>query len=74
MVSLASASFISEIVIDVDLSEILKRDYDFIKNKGFDVSNKRKRAAVLPILAVRNAIHQYLNDSVVDDFDDILDI
>lgn len=74
MVSLASASFISEIVIDVDLSEILKRDYDFIKNKGFDVSNKRKRAAVLPILAVRNAIHQYLNDSVVDDFDDILNI
>jgi len=37
------------------------------------VSNKRKRAATLPLLAARNAIHQYLNDSVVDDFDDLID-
>jgi hypothetical protein len=27
----------------------------------------------LPILAVRNAIHNYLGDWITDDFDDLLD-
>ncbi len=73
VVSLASAAFISEIVLGIELNEVLKWDYEFIKNKWIDVSNKRKRAAVLPLLAARNAIHQYLNDSIVDDFDDLID-
>gem|GEM_PF-2508634 len=60
--SLASASFISEFVINSDINEILKRDYDFVSNKGLEVSNRRKRAVVLPVLAIRNAIHQYLDD------------
>jgi len=38
-----------------------------------EVSNKRKRAAILPILAVRNAIHEYLDDKKVDDFDDLIE-
>lgn len=73
IVSLASASFISEFVIDSDINEILKRDYDFVSNKGLEVSNRRKRAVVLPVLAIRNAIHKYLDDWITDDFDDLLD-
>lgn len=73
IVSLASASFISEFIIDSDIHEVLKRNYDFISDKGFEVSNRRKRAVVLPILAVRNAIHNYLGDWITDDFDDLLD-
>jgi hypothetical protein len=33
MVSLASAEFLSEIILGIDLFEILKWDYEFIKNK-----------------------------------------
>ena len=73
IVSLASASFISEFVINSDINEILKRDYDFVSNKGLEVSNRRKRAVVLPVLAIRNAIDQYLDDWISDDFDDLLD-
>jgi NifU-like protein involved in Fe-S cluster formation len=73
MVSLASAEFISEIILDIELSEVLKWDYEFIKNKWINVSNKRKRAAILSLLAARNAIHQYLDDGIVDDFDDLID-
>lgn len=73
IVSLASASFISEIIIWVSLNDLFSWDYNFIKNKWIDVSNKRKRAAVLPVLAIRNAIHQYLDDWIIDDFDDIID-
>ena len=73
IVSLASASFISEFIIDSDIHEVLKRNYDFISDKGLEVSNRRKRAVVLPILAVRNAIHNYLGDWITDDFDDLLD-
>lgn len=72
-VSLASAWFISEFVIWENIENILKRDYDFLAEKWLDVSNKRKRAAVLPILAIRNAIHEYIDDWIVDDFDDIID-
>lgn len=73
IVSLASASFISEFIIGSDIHEVLKRNYDFISDKGLEVSNRRKRAVVLPILAVRNAIHNYLGDWITDDFDDLLD-
>ncbi len=72
-VSLASAWFISEFIIWEKLRNILKRNYDFLVEKWLDVSKKRKRAAVLPILAVRNAIHEYLDDVKVDDFDNIID-
>ena len=73
IVSLASAELISEIIIWMNLKDLFNWDYNFIKDQGISVSNKRKRAAVLPILAIRNAIHQYLDDGIVDDFDDILE-
>lgn len=72
-VSLAVSSFLSEFIIGSNIEEVLSRDYDFINQKWIVVSNKRKRASVLPILAVRNAIHQYLVDSKIDDFDDLID-
>ncbi|MBQ2599967.1 hypothetical protein II582_00935 [bacterium] len=52
----------SEFLFDVKLDDILLWNYEFLSNKGFEVSTKRKRASVLPILALRNAIHQYVSD------------
>jgi len=40
---------------------------------GFEVSPRRKRAAVIAILAIRNAIHIYLKDSKNDIFDDLIE-
>jgi len=40
---------------------------------GFEVSPRRKRAAVIAILATRNAIHEYLKDNKKDVFDDIIE-
>ena len=40
---------------------------------GFEVSPRRKRAAVIAILATRNAIHSYLKDWKNDTFDDIIE-
>lgn len=73
MTSLASASYLSEFIINADINDVLKWDYNVLLNRDFIVSNKRKRAWLLPILAVRNALHQYLDDWTVDDFDDLLD-
>ena len=72
-VSLASAGFLSEFLFDVILDDILTWNYEFLSEKWFEVSTKRKRASVLPILALRNAIHQYVSDWKTDDFDDLID-
>lgn len=71
--SLASASYLSEFIKGVDVVDILDWNYNTLLERDFVVSNKRKRAAILPLLAVRNAIHEYLKDGIVDDFDDLLD-
>ena len=56
------------------VGEVLDLDYDFvIECLGMPVSSRRKRASVLGILAIRNALHSYLGDGVVDDFSDVLD-
>lgn len=71
-VSMASAWFMSEFVIWLNIEEIFNYDYEFLVKNWFEVSNKRKRASVLPILALRNAIHEFLRDWKKEDFDDII--
>jgi NifU-like protein involved in Fe-S cluster formation len=71
-VSIAVAGFLSEFIMESKIKDILSRDYNFINEKWIVVSNKRKRASILPILAIRNAIHKYMDDWIVDDFDDII--
>jgi hypothetical protein len=55
------------------LDEILTWTYETMQSKWFEVSPRRKRAAVIAIMASRNAIHQYLWDKIEDVFDDLLD-
>jgi len=42
-------------------------------SQGFQVSPRRKRAAVIAIMAARNAIHNYLKDNKVDEFADLIE-
>jgi nitrogen fixation NifU-like protein len=72
-VSLAAAGFLSEFLIWENIDNVLSWGYNIMLEKWFWVSKKRKRAAVLALLAVRNAIHRYLNDDKIDDFDDLID-
>ena len=72
-VSLAAASFLSELIIWTSLDEILTWNYETFVGKGFEVSPRRKRAAIIALLWVINAIHTYRNDGVEEDFDELLD-
>ena len=72
-ITTAAASFLSEFIIGTSINEILTRTYQTMADHGFEVSPRRKRAAVIAILAIRNAIHIYLKDSKNDIFDDLIE-
>ncbi len=71
-ITTAAASLLSEVVVWVAISDILTWDYTKMLSLWFEVSPRRKRAAVIALLATRNAIHSYLNDGKEDVFDDVL--
>lgn len=72
-ITTAASSFFSELVIGKPLEEVLTWNFQTIKSAGFEVSNRRKRASVIALLATRNAIHEWLKDGKKDDFDDLFD-
>ncbi|MEI6117788.1 MAG: iron-sulfur cluster assembly scaffold protein [bacterium] len=72
-ITTAAASFLSEFIIKTPIEDILHRTYKTMVDHGFEVSPRRKRAAVIAILATRNAIHEYLKDNKKDVFDDIIE-
>jgi len=72
-ITMAAASFLSEYIIGTPIEEILHRTYKTMVDHGFEVSPRRKRAAVIAILATRNAVHEYLKDSKKDVFDDLIE-
>lgn len=72
-ITTAAASFLSEIIIGKSIEDILTRTYKTIADRGFEVSPRRKRAAVIAILATRNAIHEYLKDNQKDTFDELIE-
>ena len=73
IITTACAAIFWESIIDMKLKEVLKTDYNYIVNLIEDeISDKRKKAAVLWLLTTRNAIHKYLKDWKTDTFDDVL--
>lgn len=72
-ITTAAASFLSEFIIETSIEDILHRNYQTMVDHGFEVSPRRTRAAVIAILATRNAIHTYKKDWKNDTFDDIID-
>jgi len=61
-ITTAAASFLSEFIIETSIEDILHRNYQTMVDHGFEVSPRRTRAAVIAILATRNAIHTYKKD------------
>ena len=72
-ITTAAASFLSEFIRETNIEAILQWDYETMVKQGFEVSARRKRAAVIAILATRNALHAYLKDGKTDTFDDIIE-
>jgi NifU-like protein involved in Fe-S cluster formation len=68
----AAASFLWDIIVGEKIENILSRDIQTIEKHDFIVSPRRKRAAVIALLATRNAIHTYLHDEHIDTFDTVL--
>lgn len=72
-VSLAAASFLSEFIVGEELDTVLSWNYATFEEKGFEVSPRRKRAAMIALLGVKNAIYAYRGEEREDDFDDLLE-
>ncbi len=72
-ITTAAASFLSEFIVWTNLNDVLDWNFRFFVDRGFDVSKKRRRAMVIWLMAVRNAIHSYFNDWKKDNFDDLLE-
>ncbi len=72
-ITTAAASLLSEFIIWASIDEVIWRTYSTMKKHGFEVSPRRKRAAVIAILAARNAIHTYKKDNISDTFDDLIE-
>jgi hypothetical protein len=59
---------------------MMERTYDTIAAAGLDVLPRRRRAAIIALLATRNAIHEWRKDKkpdsdsiLVEEFEDMLD-
>ena len=73
IITTACASIFGESIIGMTLKEVLETNYTYIIELiESEVSSRRRQAAVLWLLTTRNAIHTYLQDSVIDLFDDVI--
>ncbi|MDR2190157.1 MAG: iron-sulfur cluster assembly scaffold protein [Candidatus Peribacteria bacterium] len=57
-VTTAAASLLAELIVGKTIDEVLQRSYDTIAAAGLDVLPRRRRAAIIALLATRNAIHE----------------
>ena len=79
-VSTASCSLLAEMIEWKSIDEVMTRWYDTFVGRWLEVLPRRRRAVVIWLLWVRNAIHQWRNDKkfdsdeiLVEEFEDILE-
>lgn len=74
MFTITAASLMVEDIMSrvVQYQDLLGYDLEYIRWLGFDVSPRRTRSAVAPLLACKNAIHQWLGDEAELTFEDEL--
>lgn len=62
LITAAAAAFLGEFIIGETIEKILTRDAERIRQEGFEVSHRRRRSSISALLAVKNALHHYLQD------------
>ena len=73
IVATACVSITGELLEGWKLDDILKLNEGFIhENIGTDISPRRRYASLIGILAIKNAIHEFLQDGKKEDFSDIV--
>ena len=79
-VSLASCSLLAEMIEWKSIDEVMSWDYNTFVDQWLDVLPRRRRAVVIWLLWVRNAIHEWRwdknkdsGDVLVEEFEDLLD-
>lgn len=79
-VSTASCSLLAEMMEWKSIDEVMSRWYETFVDQWLEVLPRRRRAVVIWLLWVRNAIHQWRKDKksdsdeiLVEEFEDILD-
>lgn len=70
-VTVASCSLLAEMVQWKTIDEVMSWWYDTFVDRWLDVLPRRRRAVIIWLLWIRNAIHQRRNDRIWDS-DDIL--
>lgn len=68
----AAAEFIGEFIVGMEVTDILNLDANWVRSEGFEVSHRRIRSSISALLATRNAIHTYLNDGIIDEYEDLI--
>ncbi len=73
IVATACVSITGELLEWWSIDDILTLNEGFIhENIGNDISPRRKYASLIGLLAIKNAIHEYLKDGKKEDFSDIV--
>ncbi len=73
IIATACVSITGELLEWQKLSEILKLDESFVhENIGNNISPRRRNASLIGLLAIKNAIHEYLKDAKKEDFSDVM--
>ena len=79
-VTTASCSLLAEMIVWKTVDEVMSRSYDTFVNQWLEVLPRRRRAVVIWLLWVRNAIHEWrwdkkawTDDILVEEFEDILE-
>ncbi len=74
IITTACASIFWESILWMDIEDVLTKDFDYMEDLVWmTISPRRRQAAVLWMLTTINAIHKYIWDWIVNDFDDIID-
>jgi len=74
IITTACASIFWESIIWMEIWEVLNKKYEYIEELVWmPISPRRKQASVLWMLTTINAIHDYLDDWITNDFDDLID-
>ncbi len=73
IIATACVSITGEVLVEWNLTDILKLNESFVhEHIGTDISPRRRYASLIGLLAIKNAIHEYRQDGMKEDFSDIL--
>lgn len=72
LITKAAASFLGDLIENTDIETILSWNYQTLQNEWFVVSPRRKRAAIIAIVATQNALYTYTWREKTVTFDELL--